>query len=83
MKMWLKAGASGTNRTLGTDQLEQALGDERVQWLIDQTGMSKQELLAGLSSILPGVVDKFTPNGHVPTNDELARHLSDSSGATP
>jgi uncharacterized protein YidB (DUF937 family) len=56
----------GRNEPVSPSELEQALGDERMQWLMDQTGMSKQELLVGLSRELPQVVDKLTPEGRVP-----------------
>src|SRR5690349_22894917 len=58
---WIQTGA---NQPIAPGELEQALGPERVQWLMEQTGMSKQALLAGLSTQLPEVVDKLTPEGH-------------------
>jgi uncharacterized protein YidB (DUF937 family) len=42
-----------------------------MQWLVEQTGMPKDQLLAGLSGELPDVVDKLTPDGRLPTDDEL------------
>jgi len=61
------------NRSISPHELEQVLGDERVQWLVEQTGTPKDELLAGLSTALPEVVDKLTPYGRVPTAEELVR----------
>ena len=66
---------TGSNRPIAPDELEQALGPERVQWLMEQTGMSKQELMAGLSTKLPEVVDKLTPEGHLPSPEETERLL--------
>ena len=40
--------------------------------LTAQTGMSKDELLAGLSRELPGAVDELTPEGRVPTPQEAS-----------
>jgi uncharacterized protein YidB (DUF937 family) len=37
--------------------------------------MSEQELLAQLSRVLPGVVDKMTPDGRVPGQAEIASHF--------
>ena len=37
-----------------------------------KTGMSEQELTAQLSQALPGFVDKLTPQGRLPTHEELA-----------
>jgi uncharacterized protein YidB (DUF937 family) len=37
--------------------------------------MSREDLLAGLSRELPEVVDKLTPQGRLPTDQEAARLL--------
>jgi uncharacterized protein YidB (DUF937 family) len=52
-----------------------ALGPEKISWLMQQTGMSREELLAGLSRELPRVVDRLTPDGRIPTHEEAARLL--------
>jgi uncharacterized protein YidB (DUF937 family) len=70
---WVSAG---TNQPLSPAELEQALGPERLQWLMTQTGMSKDELLAGLSQELPDVVNKLTPEGRLPTDQEASRLVS-------
>jgi len=69
---WIEAGS---NKPIEPGELEQALGPERVQWLMEQTGMSKQELMAGLSAKLPEVVDKLTPEGRLPNPEETERLL--------
>ena len=48
-----------------------ALGPKIIHALAQKTGMSEQELTAQLSQILPVVVDKLTPNGHLPSQSEL------------
>jgi uncharacterized protein YidB (DUF937 family) len=35
-------------RPVSSDQVEAALGEERIQWLIRQTGLTRDELVAGL-----------------------------------
>jgi len=67
--------ASGANTPIAPGELEEALGPERVQWLMQQTGMSKPELMAGLSAKLPQVVDKLTPDGRLPSPEEAERLL--------
>jgi len=42
------------------------LGSDLVQQLAAKTGMSQQDLMSKLSSLLPGVVDKLTPDGILP-----------------
>ena len=43
--------------------------------LAKATGINPDELLAGLSRTLPGVVDRLTPNGRLPTPHEWPRLL--------
>jgi len=71
-KSWV---STGPNKEVSPHELEQALGTERIAWLTQQTGMSREELLAGLARELPEAVDKLTPEGRVPTEQEAARLL--------
>jgi len=65
----------GENAPIQPGQLGTALGQTTISDLAKQAGVSEQELLAQLSSVLPGIVDKLTPNGRVPTNTEIASLL--------
>jgi uncharacterized protein YidB (DUF937 family) len=65
--------SEGPNKAVSPAELEQALGEERIQWLMEQTGLSRQELLDGLSRELPGAVDRLTPEGHLPNEREAER----------
>jgi uncharacterized protein YidB (DUF937 family) len=68
--------AKGTNKPIAPQELEQTLGEERIQWLMEQTGLPRDELLSGLSRELPDAIDELTPEGHVPTDEELSRRPS-------
>jgi uncharacterized protein YidB (DUF937 family) len=61
----------GPNKPIAPPELEKALGPEKIEWLRKQTGMSREELLKELSRELPTVVDKLTPEGRVPTEQEV------------
>jgi uncharacterized protein YidB (DUF937 family) len=65
--------STGTNKPIAPNELEQALGEERIQWLMEQTGMPRDQLLNGLSGELPQAIDKLTPDGRIPTDEELSR----------
>ena len=67
---WVKPGP---NQQLAPDQLEQAIGPDVLNTLSQQTGLSREELLSRLTRELPEAVDKFTPEGRLPTEDEAAR----------
>jgi uncharacterized protein YidB (DUF937 family) len=63
----------GPNKPVSPPELEQALGEERIAWLMQETGLPREQLLAGLSRELPQAVDQLTPEGRVPSEEEAAR----------
>ena len=67
---WVK---TGPNQPIGTDQLERAIGPDVLASLTKETGLSREELLSRLTRELPDAVDKFTPHGRLPTEDEASR----------
>ena len=66
---------TGPNKTIAPNDLANALGSDKVNALMTQSGMSRDELLQGLSQYLPRVVDHLTPQGRLPTEQEAARLL--------
>lgn len=64
---WVK---TGPNQPCSPAQLEQALGPEVLDALSKHTNLSKEELLSRLCRELPEAVDKYTPQGRVPTEVE-------------
>ena len=65
--------SKGPNQPIRPDQLEQAIGSETLNTLAERTGLPRDELLARLTRELPDAVDKFTPDGRLPSEDEAAR----------
>jgi uncharacterized protein YidB (DUF937 family) len=63
----------GPNKPVSPPELEQALGEERITWLMQETGLSRQELLDGLSRELPQTIDQLTPDGRIPSEQEPSR----------
>src|SRR4029434_10420061 len=63
----------GPNLPLRPNQLEQAIGADVLNTLSQHTGLSREELLSRLTKELPEAVDKFTPEGRLPTEVEAAR----------
>jgi uncharacterized protein YidB (DUF937 family) len=68
--------SSGANQSIAPDELEQVLGEERINWLVEETGMPRDQLLTKLSGELPAAVDELTPDGRLPTDDEITRRLT-------
>ena len=57
---------TGPNRPVSPADLGSALGADQIQSLTSQFGLSREELLDGLSKHLPEVIDRLTPEGEVP-----------------
>jgi uncharacterized protein YidB (DUF937 family) len=58
--------SNGPNQAVTSDQVHQALNSDVLKELAAKSGLSTQDLAAKLSTILPQVIDKLTPNGKVP-----------------
>ena len=65
----------GPNKPISPGDLANALGADQINSLMSQSGLSRDELLAGLSQHLPDVVDHLTPDGRLPTEQELSGRL--------
>lgn len=63
----------GPNKSIEANDLAKALGADQIRTIMAQTGMSREELLEGLSQQLPDVVNELTPEGRVPTEQEASR----------
>lgn len=61
---WVK---TGPNQEVTADQLRQALGPDVLADVSSRTGLSVDELVARLSRTLPDAVDRYTPDGRLPT----------------
>ena len=65
----------GPNKPISPGDLANALGADKINDLMSQSGLSRQELLNGLSQQLPEVVNHLTPDGRLPSEGELAGRL--------
>ncbi|GLR86362.1 YidB family protein [Bradyrhizobium iriomotense] len=57
---------TGPNKEISPPQVRQAIGQDVLAALVQQTGLSQEELLARLSRELPTAVDRYTPDGRLP-----------------
>jgi uncharacterized protein YidB (DUF937 family) len=67
---WIGPGA---NQPIQPGQLGSALGQNVLAELSQRTGMSQQELLSQLATVLPQIINHMTPNGRMPTLADLER----------
>jgi uncharacterized protein YidB (DUF937 family) len=64
---------TGQNRPIAPTDLNKVLTPEQIEFLTARTGLSREELLAGLSDQLPKAIDHLTPDGRLPTPEEMNR----------
>ncbi|CCD96294.1 conserved hypothetical protein [Bradyrhizobium sp. ORS 375] len=65
----------GQNKPISPGDLANALGADQIEQMSAQSGLSRDELLNGLSQYLPKVIDQLTPDGRLPTEHELAGRI--------
>lgn len=65
--------SKGPNRDIAPQDLAKAIGVDDVDMLAKHTGLSRDDLLAGLRRELPNAVDELTPDGRLPTTEEASR----------
>ena len=60
--------STGPNPAITGEQLVQVLGQDKVAAIAAKAGLSEAQVTAGISQLLPLVVDHLTPNGTVPNH---------------
>ena len=67
---------TGENMPVTGDDLERALGRERLAEIAAQAGVSESEASGGLAALLPELVNQLTPQGTVPPTEQLDDSLA-------
>ncbi|MFY9647642.1 MAG: YidB family protein [Terriglobales bacterium] len=62
---------SGQNAPISSDQVHQVLGSDQVKALAAKAGISPDVAGSAIAQLLPGIVDKLTPNGAVPDHSNV------------
>jgi uncharacterized protein YidB (DUF937 family) len=67
--------SNGPNKPVAPGDLANALGADQIDHLSAQSGLSRDELLSGLSRYLPDAINHLTPDGRLPNEDELSGRI--------
>jgi uncharacterized protein YidB (DUF937 family) len=67
--------SKGPNKEVAPGDLANALGADQIDHLSAQSGLSRDELLSGLSRYLPDAINHLTPDGRLPNEDELSGRI--------
>jgi len=64
---------TGDNQPLTPEEVQKAVGDDRLAKMSKQTGQSVGSLTTDLSKMIPEAVNKLTPDGKVPDPGDLMK----------
>lgn len=67
---------TGQNLPVSSDQVKQGLGSDLIAQLATKAGLSPDIISSQLTTLLPGLVDKLTPDGTIPDRGLLAQGLN-------
>ena len=57
--------SNGPNPPVSADQVTSVVGSDALKNLAAKAGISPDQAGSQLASLLPGLIDKLTPNGHI------------------
>lgn len=67
---------TGPNPPISGDQVHQVLGSDQVKALAAKAGISPDVAGTAIAQILPGLIDKLTPNGSLPDHSNVLEMAS-------
>ncbi|MGJ4857952.1 YidB family protein [Labrys sp. KB_33_2] len=70
IKSWI---GGGQNQPIQPGQLGQVLGQDTLNNLAQKAGVNPNDLLGQLAQHLPEIINKLTPNGRLPNQNELGQ----------
>ena len=57
--------STGSNEPLSADEVEQVLSQEQIAEIAQRLGVSESEAAAAIGDVMPGLVDKLSPEGEL------------------
>jgi len=66
----------GENKPATAEEVKNALGPEEIGAVAKEMGVSEDEAANKIAKVLPGLIDKLTPDGLVPDPDAIAKKLT-------
>lgn len=66
---------TGQNLPISSDQLQSVLHAGALEQVAGKAGIDPNQLTSLMSTLLPNVVDKLTPNGEVPEGGALSQMM--------
>ncbi len=68
--------STGKNLPISPEQIQQGLGGDLLKQLASQAGLSPEAAGGQLAGLLPGLIDKLTPDGKMPDSNLIEQGLN-------
>jgi len=68
---------TGQNLPVDGNQLKNVFGTEVINAISGKLGLDSSQTLGNLAALLPGLIDKLTPNGQIPERIDLSQAFAD------
>lgn len=62
---------TGSNEALSASEVEDVISEEELDRLAEQVGASREETAAAIAGVLPQLVDRVSPEGQLPPQEDL------------
>ena len=67
--------STGQNKQVAAEELSEVLSEDQIAFLMEKTGLSREDLLRGLADELPKAVNELTPTGRLPSPGEIDKAI--------
>ncbi|WP_422018193.1 YidB family protein [Reyranella sp.] len=67
--------STGQNKQVAAEELSEVLSEDQIAFLMEKTGLSREDLLRGLADELPNAVNELTPAGRLPSSGEIDKAI--------
>jgi uncharacterized protein YidB (DUF937 family) len=67
---------TGTNEPVSPQQVQEAVGEDEIDRIAEKLGVPKDQAAQAAAEALPQVVDRVSPNGQLPPQEELDQAFS-------
>lgn len=78
---WVSSGQQ--NQQISGQEVRSALGDQELDRIARESGVSSDEAADRLASAIPDTVNELTPDGNVPDQQTLQQRIGSLAGRIP
>jgi uncharacterized protein YidB (DUF937 family) len=72
----------GENKPVNADQVTQAIGQDKMEKIAQQTGTTPEQAAQTMADKLPGMVDRMTPDGRLPDPQSIKDNVAGAARGT-